>query len=288
MEVTSQTAAGQDYAEHIGFSSGRFDLDSLRVLTAPRWQAWIADRLHHRDTFPGPDPRQGEEPEDLFIDLIPRLGAHARETAELGICAVLQDAIRDPWAPAPLSSLLFLIRQLKIGRCASSVLALAHQIKPENGTPPPSGGPSEDPYLQCLAALAVLQTSPNTDCLLSEEGWTDLITPNPNAYFASAFRVYTRLNPRKALQLLGQLDWTTTSDSIGMELASFLKAVHRDPVLEQDLRALCRQPNGSKTINRVLRAGAGNRWPQSLSTEMTNHPETPRRTAMHGPSGVRK
>ncbi len=258
MVVNKRAEEGEDYADHIGYVDGRFDLDSLQRLTTPRWAAWVHDRLHRRDPFPRPDPRQGDGPEYLFLDLIPQLGI-ARKTAKLGICAALHhSATGKDWTGEALSGLFFLIRDLGVGHCASDVLAIARRLAP-NRVGLSATKRTRDPYFQALAALSVLQGRDDANCRLGETHWRQLMEPNPPAYFAPCFRGLATTDPAAALSLLSVLDWSdsATGRRATMEIAALMRRVPATPRLTQRLVGLTKNPDAAGAIAAALQRNGG-------------------------------
>jgi len=199
-EPLSATQTG--YTEAIRWTEEEgYRLGNLQYLTTPQWAEWIEDRLHHRDPFPGPDPRQDEDPEFLFIDLIPQLGL-ARRSAELAIEGLVASALTRPWQAGPLCGLLYLVERLRVVDCGVDIYVYLEQ----HCEPQPAASVGEaDPYARALAALAALEGNrPIAEVAI----WRKWARKNLTAYLPLCFSRLGETDPDKAFALLEKTDFS--------------------------------------------------------------------------------
>lgn len=189
------------YAKALG-KKGRIDLTAIQYFTTPQWEAWIIDRLQGHDLLVPFDPRQGEDPEFLFIDLMLQLGK-ARETAEYAIENVLNLALQTHWEDAPLASLFYMVERLHVNNCIPALLRyLDAPFKM-----------SVLPLARALVALAQFDKG----YPVTFEDWWKWTEHAQDDLLPECFSSLIDINPDMAIRLLGTAEWTEWQDSTLVE-----------------------------------------------------------------------
>lgn len=185
------------YAKALG-EDGRIDLIAIQFFTTPQWEEWIVDRLYGRDSIVQLDPRQGEDPEFLFLDLILQLGK-ARDSAEYAIKNTLDRALQSQWEDKPLASLFYMIERLHVSGC---ILTLLRYLD----TPFKM---SALPYGRALAALAQF----DKEYPVTFKSWRRWVERDKENLLPQCFRRLINFNPDIAIRLLGAAGWTNWQES---------------------------------------------------------------------------
>jgi len=189
------------YAKAIG-KKGRIDLTAIQFFTTPQWEEWIVDRLHGRDFLVPFDPRQGEDPEFLFIDLMQQLGK-ARDTAEYAIDNVLNLALQAQWEDAPLASLFYMVECLHVSNCIQALQRYLDEPFKKSSLP----------LARALAALAQF----DKEYPVTFEDWRKWTGHAPDVLLPECFSSLIDTNPDMAIRLLGAAEWTDWQDSTLVE-----------------------------------------------------------------------
>lgn len=198
--------------------NGRMEMPSLvnhaQNLNSYDWLQWFEDRLHGRDQLLPLDPRQDDEPEFLFIELIPMLGI-ARGTAEKGLQITLNRAISAPWHDKPLAGLFFMVESLRVTLCVSTLLRYLEA--PFSNNKPRSL--KQEPYSRAISALAALQSKQPERRIVDIEYWKKWTGQNQVDFLSPAIRGLIHTMPQIASPLLKSFNWKNWENS---ELAEAL------------------------------------------------------------------
>lgn len=260
---------------------GELVLESVADLHADDWQAWITDRLHRRDKYEEPDIRQGAEPEFLLLTLIRRLGQRAMDRVECAIEDTLHEVTRriresdgrgsdarDDWDSAALSSLMYMIRALRLGGCLFAINDLLDRLPPVPGIG--ASAQDDDPYFQALVTLGELDANSGNDAAISAKRWHELFEKNPDAYIGPCFRAISHFDPVAALRMLHSVNFQAeyVQQTATMELYDFFGRTKKSRDLEDALEELAGDPFKRETIDSALKANASaNGWKSNLAAE---------------------
>lgn len=230
----------------------RIDLTAIQFFNAEQWESWITDRLQGRDIVLPLDPRQGEEPEFLFIDLIPRLGK-ARETAECAIEDVLSRALAEHWADAPLAALFYLIEKLSIVSCVDALrryLDAPFKMSPA-------------PYRRALSTMAEFAG----EYPIPFEDWRTWTKHDRENLLPGCFADLIDSQPEIAIRLLGTAKWDDWQNSPVVEalldeLEIYFLSTVPEPLVEAELVRFARDfPDFSEAVSTILpEVGNLNGW----------------------------